>query len=445
VLLLLDPDAIELSARIASPQKIKGVSLERVLTHVVRTAAVSFAPESRRIVQVCANLQPGGAERQLVYTLQGLVDRDVESVQLLCHNLTRDTNHRYDFYLPSLEAFGITPREVQRRTSLSDPSSIPLPLRKIERLLPSSLTTDIANLYWEFTEIRPEIVHAWLDWDNVRAGLAGVLAGVPKVILSGRNINPSHFALYQPYMEPAYRLLARHPSVTLINNSRAGADDYADWIGIPRDQIVVVYNGVDFRNRGRLTASAAAAFRTSLGVPADAYVTGGVVRLEEEKRPLLWVKTAARVANAVPSAWFVLFGQGRMRDQVERTAKQLGLGKRLVLAGITEDVISAMSIMDVLLLTSSGEGLPNVVLEAQWAGTPVVATDVGGTKEAMELGMTGWALPSSSANDLADRIVWLHEHPHACLEARTRGPLFVREKFGIERMLRDTMSVYGFS
>ena len=73
-------------------------------------------------------------------------------------------------------------------------------------------------------------------------------------MISGRNINPSHFALYQPYMDPAYRVLAQLSNVTIINNSRAGADDYADWIGIPRDRIRVVHNGVDFGSRGRLSA-----------------------------------------------------------------------------------------------------------------------------------------------------------------------------------------------
>src|SRR5262249_57772804 len=128
-------------------------------------------------------------------------------------------------------------------------------------------------------ELGDEVVQGWLDWDNVRAGLAAVLAGVPKIVLSCRNINPTHFNLYQPYMDAAYRALIQVPTVTLVNNSRAGADDYAAWIGMPRTDIKVIYNGVDFRMQGRLSADAAIALRSAMGIPTDAFVIGGVFLL----------------------------------------------------------------------------------------------------------------------------------------------------------------------
>ena len=115
-------------------------------------------------------------------------------------------------------------------------------------------------------------------------------------------------------------------------------------------------------------------------------------RLEAEKRPLLWVETAALLARQVPDMHFVIFGQGSMREEVLRAAERQGIAARLTLAGVTSDVLSAMSIMDVFLLASFGEGLPNVLLEAQWVGTPVVVTDVGGAKEAVEPGVTGWPI-----------------------------------------------------
>ena len=123
-------------------------------------------------------------------------------------------------------------------------------------------------------------------------------------------------------MDPAYRVLAQLPNVTIINNSRAGADDYADWIGIPRDRIRVVHNGVDFGARGRLSASDCVDLRASLRIPEGSFVVGGVFRLEEEKRPILWVQTAALLAAQVPNMHFVIFGQGRMRDAVLQAAER---------------------------------------------------------------------------------------------------------------------------
>jgi glycosyltransferase involved in cell wall biosynthesis len=272
-----------------------------------------------------------------------------------------------------------------------------------------------------------------------------VLAGVPKVILSGRNLNPSHFELYQPYMDPAYKALARVPSVSFVNNSRAGADDYADWIGIPRSRISVVHNGVDFGNRRRLSALQARGLRDSLGIAAEAFVVGGVFRLEAEKRPLLWVDTAARVAEKLPDARFLIYGQGRMHQRLIRAANRAGLARRLILPGLTSDVVSAMSIMDVLLLTSSGEGLPNVLLEAQWSGTPVVTTDVGGAKEAIDPDVTGWAIKTDAPHELADRITWLHGNPQVRSAALDRGPAFVRTNFSVERMVSEITKLYVWS
>jgi glycosyltransferase involved in cell wall biosynthesis len=134
-----------------------------------------------------------------------------------------------------------------------------------------------------------------------------------------------------------------------------------------------------------------------------------------------------------------------MQDQVQRKAKQIGLGDRFILAGVTDQVLQAMSIMDVLLLTSRGEGLPNVLLEAQWVGTPVVTTDVGGAKEAIEPGVTGWAVASDRASDVARQIACLHRNPVVLAEARNHGPAFVSKQFGVARMISQTMKVYGIS
>jgi glycosyltransferase involved in cell wall biosynthesis len=439
------PTAIESAVLIAGPAGFGEASLPHVFEAMLRNRPASFHAVPRRIVQICGSLQPGGAERQVAYTLRCLSQTNIESVQLLCHFLTHGGEHRYDFYLPMIDTAATRVREIQRRSQYPQMPDLPPALRDIMRLLPRGLAVDISDLYLEFLELKPEIVHAWLDWDNVRVGFAAVLAGVPKIILSGRNLNPTHFTLYQSYMDPAYRALAQVPNITLINNSRAGADDYADWIGIPRDRIAVVHNAVDCGKYARPSAAAARSLRTSIGVDPDSFLVGGVFRLSEEKRPLLWIDTARIVADQVPDAHFIILGSGSMQREVQQRIKQVGLGNRVILAGVVADVLPVMSIMDALLLTSHGEGLPNVLLEAQSVGTPVVATAVGGVKEAIEDGVTGWGLEAASARDLAVRLIWLHAHPQVRAHAARRAPLFVREKFGMERLTTDLTELYGLS
>lgn len=447
MLLRLGPNFARPAARVRGRRARSGASLEQALRHMTRAPLVTpgLKPISRRIVLVCSSLQPGGAERQVAYTTVGLASKSTESVILLCDYLAPDHVNQYDFYLPHVIGAGGQAREIKSRISPGEQARLPSRLAEVATNLPLGLVTDIANLYWEFLDLRPEIVHAWLDWCNVRAGIAALLAGVPKIVISGRNLNPSHFALYAPYMDPAYNVLARFPNVIFLNNSLAGARDYADWIGIPRERIGVIRNGIDFGSRVRLDASAAAKLRSSYGIPTDAFVVGGVFRFMAEKRPLLWLDAATLIAKRIASARFILFGRGGMQAEMEKRIADVGLEARFAIAGVTSDALSAISMMDALMLTSIFEGIPNVVLEAQWVGTPVVATDAGGTAEAVEPGVTGWLVEDATPAALADRVCQLFAEAPLRHRARQRGPEFVRNKFGVARMIEETWNAYGYA
>ncbi len=388
-----------------------------------------------RIVLVCGNLSAGGAERQAANTVIGLSQLPGLHPVLLAHDLDNGQSRR-DFHLARVLAAGVDAREIRRDRKEHSPVYIP-------PRIPASLAQDIRNLVHEFEELKPAVVHAWLDWDNVRAGLAAVLAGVPRIILSGRNLAPHHFEFYQTYMKPAYTALLTHPNVRLINNSKAGARDYAEWLGIPHQEINVVRNGYDFPERQRPDAAARVEGLSQWGFPPDALVVGGVFRFSEEKRPLLWLETAARIAAIQPAARFVIYGRGSMLGQIQARAMKLGIGDRLALPGLTEDPLSAMALMDVFLLTSSEEGLPNVLIEAQSVGTPVVCTQAGGAPEAVAHGKSGMVVKTAGPEDLAEGVVYFLNSPDMRRAAAESGPPFIRDVFGMERMLSETLDAYG--
>ncbi len=424
-------------------ESIRSVNPPRLRRMLATVAAeATLCPVPGRVLQVCGNLSPGGAERQVAYTACGLNESPkIESCAVLCDFLTPGSPARYDFYLPLLAAAKVPARMIERR--FYDPAAVRSTpgLREGIKALPAGLLLDVANLYTEFVRLRPEIVHAWLDWSNIRAGLAAALAGVPRILLSGRNLSPPHFALYQPYMDPIYRILCTLPNVVLLNNSEAGARDYASWLGLKSERISVIHNGFD-TSSARPTATQVAEMREQLGIPDHGLLVGGVFRLSEEKQPLLWIETAAQVSRRCPSARFVLFGDGPMRESVERLARQVGIHDRLTMPGVSTEVFTAMCAMDVFLLTSYGEGVPNVLIEAQLTGTPIVTTAVGGAPEAVDNGRTGWAVEGASPDILADRVLSVLRDVEWRDQVRTLGPEFVQRKFGMERMLRETLAVY---
>lgn len=419
----------------------KALPIEKAFQHLVCDAVPGNDFVRRRAVHVCGTLGPGGAERQLLYTLQGLNQKGFESVQLLCFRLAPTAREPLDFYLPAFKAAGIPVRTIRSQVGRGELASLPKSLREMAESLPPTLTRDTANLYWEFVSLKPAVVHAWLDGCNIPAGLAAALAGVPRIILSGRNLNPKYFPFYEPYMDWAYRALLDLPQVTMINNSRTGRDDYADWLDVERTRIDVIYNGVDFSSMPQISNNEVRRLRERYSLEPDTFVVGGIFRFAAEKRPLLWIDAVAELAQRHSNVRFILFGHGPLQVEMERVARERGLEKILVFAGVTSEIFYAISIMNVLLLTSAVEGTPNVILEAQWLGKPVVATAAGGTGEAMEQGKTGWIIdPVPSA--IADRLLWLHENPGVRSAVQELGPALIKRRFGVERMIDQTLALY---
>lgn len=321
---------------------------------------------------------------------------------------------------------------------------LPSVFREVAPQLHPSLASDVANLYHEIRALRPEVVHAWLDWSNVRAGLAAVLAGVPKVILSGRNLNPTHFAFSTDYFHPVYKALAQYGAgrVTILNNSQAGADDYADWLSVPPESVKVLRNGVQFTDDMRPSADHKSAFRARHGIPQDALLIGGMFRFYPEKQPLLWLETAAKISQAVPDAHFIVFGQGVMREHMEKRIQELGIAARTHLCEVITPSLDGLSPCDLVMLTSSGEGTPNVLLEAQWLGVPVVTTAAGGAGEAVLDGVTGVVVHQKDADAIAGAALAILRNREFRNAVRQEGPAFISSRYGMDRMIKETLAVY---
>jgi glycosyltransferase involved in cell wall biosynthesis len=410
------------------------------------SATIPVDPVPGRVVIACGSLRPGGAERQVANTLVGLArsgSPDIESLTLLCDFLHRDANDQYDFYLPLVRKSGATVRLI-RKGNGRQIKSMPVGFQRVKNQLDPSLIADVANLYWEFRSLRPQVVHAWLDWQNVRAGLAAVLAGVPRIILSGRNLSPQHFALNTDYFHPAYCALCEceQNQVILLNNSQAGANDYAAWLSIPAERIKVSRNSVEFSEAMRPAHEHTAALRARLRIPVGAPVVGGMFRFNDEKRPLLWLQAAAQIAQALPEAHFVLFGDGDMRSQMASVTRELKIEMRTHLEYNIDPSLEGLAVCDLILLTSRAEGTPNVLLEAQWLGLPVVTTVAGGAAEALKDGVTGRVIQQAEAVVIADAVVKILRDRKFREAARKEGPAFIAANYGMERMIRETLAVY---
>lgn len=393
------------------------------------------------IVLVNNGLSAGGAERQIVHTLLGLKKRNVPAI-LIGEYLNAPG---LDFHLDTVRSAGV---DVQQLRNYTQPGkrlfeSVSRPVA--EQLLPISevMLFEMLDMVRMLRAIRPSVVHLWQDETSVRHAISALIAGVPRIIVSGRNLNPTHFAYYRPYLKTAYLALRASPRVIFSNNSLAGARSYADWLGMDASAIRVVHNGQNFSAWPRLDQGVRNAMRQELGVEDDATLVLGVFRLSEEKRPLLWIETAAHALKSRPDLRFAIAGDGPMREAVVAGIERLGVAGRIKLVGERQDVSSLYMACEAFMLASAQEGLPNVLLEAQWYGCPILTTQAGGASEAVDAGKTGRISAANSAPELAADLLALLADDKLRLSARTSGPAFVERAFGAERMVDETLRLYG--
>ena len=286
-----------------------------------------------------------------------------------------------------------------------------------------------------FARLKPRVVFAQLDSCNLIAATAGLLASVPQIVVSFRNYNPSRFSyLANDWFQPLYALISQSPSVLLTGNSRAANADYARWIGVDESRVKLVPNAIDSETLALRHPDSLLELRRQLGVAPDTPVILGVFRLNEEKRPVLFVETFAAVVARVPGARAFVAGVGPFEEAMRKRIGELKLQASLTLLGRREDVPQLMQISSLLLLTSNFEGMPNVVMEAQAVGIPVVAPNVGGVSDCMIDGQTGYLVERDDIDGFARRCVELLENDDLRTRFGANGAAYMRHSFSRRAM-----------
>lgn len=425
--------------KVAFPDSAFELICRHILEHPRRMDAVPGV-----IVLSNSSLAAGGAERQIAMTLSGLsrLEEPQCSLHLVCRDLS-GTEGR-DRYLEFIRQCGVSVVDLSENeeVSLDEVAGLSEAERRLLRLFDPNLLSEILGLYVEFARLRPQVVHLWQDRTNLVGAVAAALAGVPRVVLCGRSTRPVTRQRYRPYMPRAYHAVMQLPGVVLANNSRAGAADYAAWLGLELSSVEVIYNGFEFDRMVKPEdAKLAPRRRRDLGIGPDDLVVGGVFRISPVKRPMLWADTARRVADRMGNVHFMIAGEGPLHEEMTRYVAQLGLSDRFHFLGHV-DVGPWYLTMDALLLTSETEGLPNVVIEAQAFGVPAVSTNVGGVREIIVENSTGYTVDKGDADQLADRLVEALSNAKWRKKARRTARDHARRLFGADSMIARTLQVY---
>ncbi|MBI4874082.1 MAG: glycosyltransferase family 1 protein [Acidobacteria bacterium] len=280
-----------------------------------------------------------------------------------------------------------------------------------------------AKRFREILETRGpyDIVHSHVQHFNGLALWLAARAGVRGRIAHSHNTSdgrPNGWArgLYRAAME---RWISASATDLLACSRDAAAALFGEnWPADPRCR--VLYYGIDSAPLAAQVDRAEA--RAEFGIPAGAMVVGHVGRFAEQKNHARLVEMASALAGARSPVWFLLVGDGPLRENVRRKVREQGLENRFVFAGVRSDVGRLMvGVMDVFVFPSLHEGLPLAGLEAQAAGLPCLISDRVSRETSITPATTRFLPLESSPREWARAALALGEGPRIPREEALRA------------------------
>ncbi|HEY1689371.1 MAG TPA: glycosyltransferase family 4 protein [Solirubrobacteraceae bacterium] len=268
---------------------------------------------------------------------------------------------------------------------------------------------------------RPALVH--LNLSDQGDGLVGLLAA--------RALRIPVTATLRLVLPERRRALERlsHAALSRAGEVIAVSDSVAQYLAGASIDSTTVYNGID-------PVPPTPSPRALLGLEPDAFVVGGIGRLDVQKGWDVLCAAAALVRRRLPQARFVIVGDGPQRGALEEPAAAAGVE----LVGYREQAGGLVPAFDVFAVPSRYEGFGRVAVEAMLGAVPVVACSAGGLREVV--GDSGLLVPVDDPGALADAILSLAENPGLRAELGRRGAERARTCFGRQRMAEETLAVW---
>jgi glycosyltransferase involved in cell wall biosynthesis len=210
--------------------------------------------------------------------------------------------------------------------------------------------------------------------------------------------------------------------------------------GVPSDRIAVLRNAVLLEDYPR--DHSGRSLRTEFGIPGHHAVVAVVGRLSLEKGHDTFLRSARQILNALPNTTFLVVGDGPQRSSLEQLATQLDLGSHVIFTGHRSAMSDIYATIDLLMISSLTEGVPNVLLEAFAHGKPAVATDVGGVREVLDDGKTGWLVDPGHAGQLAARTIQMLTNPQQLEQMGAAARTVIEEHFSFGHRTRAVERLY---
>jgi glycosyltransferase involved in cell wall biosynthesis len=271
-----------------------------------------------------------------------------------------------------------------------------------------------------------DVVHVWDFGASTYGRIAARLTRRPAIVHVQSQHSRHQRRGFPAYVRLAYRLLAPGTARAVALAPSIGEFAVRE-MGFSEEKVVVIPNPSPHTVEGEVPAERIEALRAEHGLPEGTPVIGTLTRFFEAKGIRYLIEALPAVLAAVPDARLLLVGEGPLRDDLERQARELGVDDRVVFAGFRHDVAAHLALFTVMALPSLEEGMPLAALESVAAGVPIVGTRVGGMPDVVLEGRTGLLIEPEDTQGLAEALVrvlgdleLLEDLRRGCREERQR-------------------------
>lgn len=232
---------------------------------------------------------------------------------------------------------------------------------------------------------------------NTLGRLATAIAGIPMIAVSRGWTAENRKIRFYEFVDKTFLHFANH--IVAVSD---GQKKKLLALKLPDSKVTVIHNAIDV-NAAKGTAKSS--IRKLLGAAENTVLVASAGRLSPEKDYMTLVEAARLVVTNNQNIMFCVFGEGACRSELEAKIKEYNLENHFYLPGFRRDLLAVLSEIDLFVLPSLTEGLPNVILEAYAESIPVVATNVGGNPEIISSEDMGVLLEPGDTHGLAEVIV----------------------------------------
>jgi glycosyltransferase involved in cell wall biosynthesis len=382
--------------------------------------------EPIRVLRLIARLNMGGPALHVAYLTQGLESRGYHTT-LGAGSIGRGESSMA-FVAENLGVEVVHVAQLHRELS---PVLDPISVARLVRLI---------------REVQPHILHTHTAKAGAVGRTAAVLAGSarPPILVHTFHGHVLH-GYFDPVRTAVFREVERslaRVTTRLVAVSPEVRDDLVQLGVAPAEKFSVIRLGIDLDDRTTGEDDDGTRLRRLFGVPPDAFVVGWIGRMTGIKHLPDVLASFARLLDSGVDARLCLVGDGPDREAVERRAHALGVSRQTLFVGYQQDVAPYYRFFDTLLLPSGNEGTPVVAIESLAAGTPVVATRVGGVEDVVEHGTDGLLVPVGDVVSISAALERLARDPELRRAMGRAGKERTAPRYRVERLVDDVDELY---